>query len=208
MSGPHEPAREQVVLLDAAGNAIGVADKRDVHGSATPLHLAFSCYVFDDAGRLLLTRRASHKPTWPGAWTNSFCGHPGPGEDLSQAVRRRAREELGLEVVELSLALPAFRYTAVMDNGVRENEMCPVFTALATGPAEPDPGEVDEVVWVDWASFRDEVVGGRRMVSPWCVEQVRELAAAEVCGDGGAEQGGVPLLNGQDWSALPPAARG
>lgn len=171
------PAEELVVLLDEQGRARGTQAKAQVHHRATPLHLAFSCYVADDEGRLLLTRRALSKPTWPGVWTNSCCGHPAPGEPLSQAVRRRLREELALEVTDLRLVLPAFRYRAVMPDGTVENEMCPVLTARCPDPAslDPDPAEVEAVEWVDWADLRVEVGAGRRAVSPWCVEQVAAL---------------------------------
>ena len=177
---------EQVVLLDESGNAVGTMPKREVHHERTPLHLAFSCYVFDGldglghpAPRLLLTRRALHKPTWPGVWTNSFCGHPAPGEDLVAGVHRRAEQELGVTLTSLQLVLPAFRYTATMANGVRENELCPVFVATTTGPARPDPAEVEDHTWEDWPAFRETVLAGHRTVSPWCVEQVAALAAVE-----------------------------
>lgn len=189
---------ERVVLLDELGNAAGVAPKAEVHHRRTPLHLAFSCYVFDEAGRLLLTRRALAKLTFPGVWSNSFCGHPAPGEDFAEALHRRAGQELGVELRDLRLALPAFRYHATMANGVRENEMCPVFTAVASGEVRVDPSEVEAWEWVSWAPFRDEVIAGRRDVSSWCSEQVVALAEREV---------GRAVFLEAPWQDLPPAAR-
>jgi isopentenyl-diphosphate delta-isomerase len=184
-----------VVLLDEAGQSVGVAAKRSVHHADTPLHLAFSCYVFDRDGSLLVTQRALGKPTWPGVWTNSFCGHPGPGERITEAVRRRAEQELGIVVDAVRVALPAFRYRAVMADGVVENEMCPVFVATTGDDVRADPAEVEAYEWVDWSTFRDAVLTGRREVSPWCVEQVQALPED-------------PLhAAGQGEHALPPAAR-
>jgi isopentenyl-diphosphate delta-isomerase len=170
-----------------------------VHHRATPLHLAFSCYVFDPAGeRLLLTRRAASKATWPGVWTNSCCGHPQPGEPLAEAVRRRLHEELGLAVADLRLLLPCFRYRAEMANGVREHELCPVFCAVTDREPTPHAAEVADHRWVAWRELASEVLAGARAVSPWCVAQVRELASL---GDGPSAWPDAPS------HALPPAAR-
>jgi isopentenyl-diphosphate Delta-isomerase len=186
---------EQVVLLDEAGNAIGVADKRGVHHVDTPLHLAFSCYLFDGQGRVLVTQRALHKPTFPGVWTNSCCGHPAPGEDIFATVRRRVGQELGVSLEGVRLALPEFRYRAVMAGGVVENELCPVFVATTTGQVRPDPDEVEAHEWVDWSEFRASVLDGSRDVSLWCVLQVQALPAD-------------PLAAPEpSYEALPPAAR-
>lgn len=186
---------EEVVLLDEAGVAIGRADKASVHGPDTPLHLAFSCYVFDDDDRLLLTQRALHKRTWPGVWTNSVCGHPGPGEDLAAAVLRRAGEELGLDLADLRLVLPRFRYRAVMEDGTVENEMCPVYVARASGTVALDPDEVADSMWSAWDDVRREVSDGNRLVSPWCVDQLHALPDDPWAG--------VPAPR----ATLPPAAR-
>jgi isopentenyl-diphosphate delta-isomerase len=196
---PTVESTELVVLLDEQGDALGTADKRSVHHADTPLHLAFSCYLLDGDGNVLVTRRALHKLTWPGVWTNSCCGHPGPGEDLADAVRRRVQQELGTAVADLRLVLPGFRYRAEMD-GVVENEMCPVFVATAAGPLRPDPEEVAEAVWEPWDAFRAGVLDGTRDVSPWCREQVA-LLPEDPASAGAADPDALPPAAREVWSA-------
>ena len=170
---------ELVVLLDGDEQPIGSAPKASVHHQATPLHLAFSCYVFDERGRVLLTRRALAKATWPGVWTNSFCGHPAPDEDLSDAVRRRAHRELGLLIEPPVCVLPRFRYRAVAADGTVENEVCPVFFARTHGTVRAAADEVMEWRWVAWTDLRSAAELAWPM-SPWAVEQVPLLAEAGV----------------------------
>ncbi len=173
------PSSELVVLLDERGRACGTAPKASVHGADTPTHLAFSLYVFDAGGRLLVSRRALDKVTFPGLVTNSVCGHPLPGERITAAACRRARDELGLILVpaDLRLVLPGFAYRAVM-HGVVEDERCPVLLALldTTPTLHPDPAEVADVTWMPWIDYRDQVRSGTLGVSPWSLEQVRQLA--------------------------------
>lgn len=158
---------ELVVLLADDGTPVGTAEKATVHTHETPLHQAFSCHVFDEHGRVLVTRRALGKKTWPGVWTNSFCGHPAPGEDLAEAIARRAERELGLTLTEVRVALPDFRYRAVDASGVVENEICPVFTARATSDPRPADDEVAEWAWVDPAALKGAVEATPFAYSPW-----------------------------------------
>ena len=169
---------DRVVLLDANRAVIGDEDRAAVHSASTPLHLAFSLYLFDDAGQVLVTRRALTKATWPGVWTNSCCGHPRPGEAIEEALRRRLHEELGLEVSDLRCALPDFAYRAQDASGIWENEVCPVFVGRAVhpgGPFEPNPDEVMDWTWASWADLRPAVSGAPFAFSPWAVQQVRQL---------------------------------
>ncbi|MEV6237243.1 isopentenyl-diphosphate Delta-isomerase [Lentzea sp. NPDC051838] len=165
---------EQVVLLAEDGSAIGVEDKAVVHHADTPLHLAFSSYVFDSAGNTVLTRRALHKKTFPGVWTNTCCGHPLPDEDMAEAVLRRLSDELGMKCSDPELLLPGFRYRAEMD-GVVENEMCPVFRVLSDDEPNPNPDEVDSTERVPWTEFASSVLDGTRVVSAWSRLQIAEL---------------------------------
>jgi isopentenyl-diphosphate delta-isomerase len=195
----NDKSPELVVLLGPSGEAVGVAPKATVHGPKTPLHLAFSCYVFDESGRVLVTRRAFAKRTWPGLLTNTCCGHPAPGEDFRTAISRRLTEELGLHVQNIRLALPTFRYRSVMEDGTVENEICPVLFAEASGAFRINPEEVAEAYWLPWSKFFGDVLSGTLSVSPWCRMQVDRLGALG--------------LSPQDWpvapdEALPAAARG
>jgi isopentenyl-diphosphate delta-isomerase len=166
---------EMVVLLDDDGQPSGSAPKASVHHDDTPLHLAFSCWLVDEQRRTLLTRRAAEKRTWPGALTNSFCGHPAPGEAISQAVHRRARVELGTRISEPVLVLADFRYRAVMDDGTVENEVCPVYAARLLAPPQPNPAEVSELRWVRFSELAEALAGDPTTYSPWMAEQLQAL---------------------------------
>jgi isopentenyl-diphosphate Delta-isomerase len=165
---------ELVVLVDDAGHPLGTAQKRTVHGVDTPLHLAFSCHVFDPDGRVLVTRRALSKLTWPGVWTNSFCGHQVPAASVESAVTVRAVVELGLEITELQPVLPTFRYRAVDASGIVENEICPVFKAMTTDAVAANPEEVAEWKWVAPADLRAAVAAAPYAFSPWLVLQLND----------------------------------
>lgn len=177
---------ERVVLLAQDGTPIGFAPKAVVHDTHTPLHLAFSCYLFDERGRVLLTRRALTKATWPGVWSNTCCGHPQPGEDPAEAVRRRLRQELGIEADGLVLVLPDFSYRAVDASGVVENEICPVWVGQvpAATPLSPDPAEVMDTAWVAWSDLVGAARGTPQLLSPWSVLQVPQLEATDLAPKG------------------------
>lgn len=166
---------DHVVLLDDEGNEVGTAPKSSVHGTQTALHLAFSCHVINDEGLVLVTRRALDKSTWPGVWSNSFCGHPRPAEPMLHAVRRRADYELGLDLTDIELALPLFRYRAVDANGMVEHEICPVYTARAVGEPVLNPLEVADARWVDPDELAASLASTPWAFSPWLVLQAEQL---------------------------------
>lgn len=166
---------EHVVLVDRSGRPSGSMPKSEVHTADTPLHLAFSVYVFDAAGRLLVTRRALSKLTWPGVWSNSCCGHVQPGEAPAEAARRRLREELSLAPTSLHVVLPEFAYRATSPEGIVENEICPVFVARVDRDPVVDPDEVAEWTWTGWDAFRSVAELTPWALSPWSVLQAAQL---------------------------------
>jgi isopentenyl-diphosphate delta-isomerase len=171
------PDDAPVVLLDDQLQPIGQLPKSQVHHAATSLHLAFSCYIFDGSGAVLMTRRAVTKRTWPGVWTNTCCGHPLPGEASADAVARRLREELGLRLVRSAVALPDFRYRAVAADGLVENEFCPVLVGTVDGEPRLDPSEVLEYQWVPWRDVVTLAETAPWAISPWSALQIPQLSA-------------------------------
>lgn len=178
MSGLHTSG-DRVVLLDERGAVSGTASKARIHDDNTPLHLAFSCHIANSAGELLMTRRALNKRSWPGVWTNSFCGHPQPNELITDAVVRHAASELGLSldpvVHGLVLELPDFRYRAVDASGIVENEVCPVYRAVTDETPRPNPAEVVELAWVQPHALAQAIALTPWAFSPWLVLQAQSL---------------------------------
>lgn len=173
---------ERVVLLDDQHQPTGTALKSTVHTEDTPLHLAFSCHVLNPDGQVLVTRRALSKRTWPGVWSNSFCGHPGPDESFEDAIARRARQELGLEIRNLTVVVPEFQYRATDATGVVENEFCPVFVAVTDTDPRPAESEVAEYAWTAPQDLIAAVESAPYAFSPWLGDQVREAALREALG--------------------------
>ena len=146
-----------------------------------------------DDGRVLLTRRALSKKTWPGVWTNSLCGHPAPGESTADAIRRRAAQELCIDPTwlgEPEPLLPEFRYRAVDASGVVENEICPVFVVrLQVEPEQlpaPNPEEVAEQRWLPGEDLVAAVQAAPFVVSPWLALHIADDRAREALRAGAA----------------------
>lgn len=166
---------EHVVLLDDTLKPIGSKPKSQVHHANTPLHLAFSIFLFNSKGEVLLQQRAATKKTWPGIWSNSVCGHPQPGESLLGAAKRRLQYELAITLPQnkLRIILKDYRYRYSL-YGVVENELCPVIVAHYDGPIAPNPSEVASVQWVDWKAFLKTIQKPNEF-SQWCVEEAQLL---------------------------------
>ena len=164
---------ELVVLVDDNGRPIGTAKKSQVHTANTPLHLAFSCYIFNTRGEFLLTQRAHSKKVWPGVWTNSVCGHLLPGEAPESAIARRASFELGLNgLSKLTVVLPDYRYKTPPHNGIIENEICPVYVAQTASKPQPNPSEVEAYRWLAWKSVQTEIAKQPEVYSWWFKDQL------------------------------------
>lgn len=183
-----------VILLDVDGTPVGEQLKSTVHHEHTPLHLAFSLYLFDDAGRVLMTRRALTKATWPGVWTNTCCGHPMPGELMEDAIHRRLHGELHLEVTDLRCVLPDFSYRARDAGGIWENEVCPVYvgSVVSTAALRPNADETVDWVWTPWTDLVTALPAAPFAFSPWAVEQVRSMPAAVPLATGARRSTGRP----------------
>ena len=139
-------ALEKVILVDANDNEIGSMEKIEAHEKAV-LHRAFSIFVFNDQGHMMLQRRALSKYHSPGLWTNTCCSHPRPGESLREATSRRIVEEMGFtcEMKEVF----SFIYKAPFDHGLTEHELDHVVIGKYNGEPVINADEVAEWKWIE-----------------------------------------------------------
>ena len=169
--------QEVVVLVNKHGKPTGkTLPKWDAHHSDTPFHLGFSCYVFDEQGRFLVTQRAKSKKVWPGVWTNTVCGHPALDESIENAIKRRLVFELGMEAKAFDVLLPKYSYTTPPYNGIIENEFCPVYVANVETLPNPNPKEVEDYRWMNWNEFVVRATNDdENLFSYWCKDQLKQL---------------------------------
>lgn len=163
--------QEHVILVNDQGEVVGTQEKYAAHTSHTSLHLAFSSWLFNDRGQCLVTRRALSKKAWPGVWTNSVCGHPQIGETTEQAIERRCRFEVGVEIAHLTPIAADFRYCEIDPSGIVENEICPVFAAQIVSPLRVNPDEVMDYQWVELTSLLCALEATPWAFSPWMVSE-------------------------------------
>jgi isopentenyl-diphosphate Delta-isomerase len=130
-----------VILVDEQDRPTGTMEKMEVHQKAI-LHRAFSVFIFNDKGEMLLQKRAGKKYHSGGLWTNTCCSHPQPGEDTMEAANKRLQEEMGFST-SLKKAF-TFLYKAPFENGLTEHEYDHVFVGNFTGLITPDPDEVED----------------------------------------------------------------
>jgi isopentenyl-diphosphate delta-isomerase len=155
---------EMLVLVDEHDQEIGTAEKMEAHRSGI-LHRAFSVFVQDPDGNVLLQRRAAGKYHSAGLWSNTCCGHPRPGEPVVEAAERRLREEMGFDC-GLEEAF-TFVYRAPLEKGLVEHELDHVLTGRFAGTPRPDPSEVEEWRSMPVAELLGDVEANPSRYSAW-----------------------------------------
>ncbi|MDI5974241.1 isopentenyl-diphosphate Delta-isomerase [Streptomyces sp. SL13] len=170
-------------LVDEAGVTIGTAEKLSAHQAPGQLHRAFSVFLFDTGGRLLMQRRALGKYHSPGVWSNTCCGHPYPGEQPFVAAARRTAEELGLAPALLREAGTVRYNHPDPASGLVEQEFNHLFVGVVTATPAPDPDEVADTRFVTPAQLAD--LDGSTTLSAWfyTVLDAARPAARELVGD-------------------------
>ncbi len=163
---------EKVILVDKYDREVGVAEKISVHREGR-LHRAFSVFVFNSRGQLLLQKRARTKYHSGSLWTNTCCSHPRPAESIEKEARRRLREEMGFDC-ELK-EIFSFIYKAKVDNDLFEHEYDRVFMGHFDGEPAPSPDEVEDWKWVDLEELKENIEEKPEMYTHWlriCIDSV------------------------------------
>ncbi|MER7910368.1 MULTISPECIES: isopentenyl-diphosphate Delta-isomerase [unclassified Streptomyces] len=150
-----DPAPIMLELVDEDGRTIGTAEKLAAHQAPGQLHRAFSVFLFDESGRLLLQRRALGKYHSPGVWSNTCCGHPYPGEAPFAAAARRTFEELGVSPSLLAEAGTVRYNHPDPASGLVEQEFNHLFVGLVQSAPRPDPEEIEDTAFVTPAELAE-----------------------------------------------------
>jgi isopentenyl-diphosphate Delta-isomerase len=166
---------EELILVNENDEQVGTGEKLQVHRDGR-LHRAFSIFVFDSLGRLLLQRRAASKYHSGGLWSNTCCGHPRPGETVEAAARRRLREEMNFDC-ELR-PHSSFIYKAELDNGLVEWELDHILVGAYDQDPVPNRQEADDWQWIGMDELRREVGERPESFTYWLKAALDKMAEA------------------------------
>lgn len=156
---------ERLILVDAQDNEIGFESKGNVHDGAGELHRAFSLFIFNRKGELLMQRRSAEKRLWPMFWSNSCCSHPREGEQMDGAIERRLREELGMSSALRFLF--RFKYHAQFGDLGAEHEFCWVYAGFSDDEVKVNPSEVAAWRWLSPEALEREMNDRPGDFTPW-----------------------------------------
>lgn len=156
---------ESLILVDSGDREIGRASKAACHDGRGILHRAFSLFVFNERGELLLQQRSAGKRLWPGYWANSCCSHPRQGEDMREATQRRLQQELGLRCALRYLY--KFEYRADYGELGAEHELCSVYLGRTGEPVRANRNEVAAWRFILPADLDIEIAEHPERFTPW-----------------------------------------
>jgi len=163
---------EHVILVDDNDNAVGTMEKMEAHLQGK-LHRAFSVFIFNPKGELLLQQRAADKYHSGGKWTNTCCSHPRPGEDTLKAAHRRLKEEMGMECELYDVF--NFMYCAAVNEELIENEYDHVFFGISNKAPHPSPREVESFKYMNLDDLANELANHPSNYTKWlmiCFDEV------------------------------------
>ena len=165
---------DEVILVDKNDNPIGQMAKMEAHLKCK-LHRAFSIFIFNRSGELLLQQRALDKYHSAGKWTNTCCSHPRPGELTADAAKRRLKEEMNMECDLIPVF--SFSYIAEVENGLQENEYDHVYFGICDDLPHPNPLEVADYQYISMQKLQSSLMNEPEKYTAWlkiCFEQVMD----------------------------------
>lgn len=163
---------KEVILVDENDQEVGTMEKIQAHEQAL-LHRAFSVFIFNSKGEMLLQQRAENKYHSATLWTNACCSHPSPGEVTKEAAERRLYEELGFTAL-LRKAF-TFTYKTEFDNGLTEYEFDHVYTGVYDGPIVPDRNEVMDCKYLGMEELEKSLRDNPEQYTSWFAIALPEL---------------------------------
>jgi isopentenyl-diphosphate delta-isomerase len=168
---------KEIILVDENDNLVGFETKLKAHEDGGKLHRAFSIFVFDARGKLLLQRRAKKKYHFGGLWSNTCCSHPKKGEELQDAAQARLQQEFGFDTRLKKLFSFLYRASDV-GSGLTEHEFDHVFYGEFDGDPRPNPDEIEDWKWVDVAELMSDLENNPHCYTPWFKIAIQDVIEA------------------------------